>query len=387
MTTSPPSSPLSPKRASAQHIKLPGRAKALLLLIAVGVGLAAMEVILRIFWSPVVTLHAETRGPHPDYGFAPLAGTSGRFVRTEYNVPFQHTQQRMRGTTIRKAERTPGTRARILFLGDSFTYSIGTEEQDSFTSLLARQWKDVEIINSGCTGYGQREELAVLDQLGAALKPDITVITFFWNDLEDILRLEPAYAVNAAGQVRRVSPPDTPSDPLRLWPEQRSYPRSKWKTVYVFELVREATGAARHKYTGLMRPRQITTTDTMDRAWKLLDEQFRLIKLRADELGTHLVVVSIPDYNLVNPNSVISSIKPLNFDVHAGLEDICRRRGIEEYNALDALQASFKANGGVAGAAKKPLYYEIDRHLTVEGNRVMAEYLTTLLEPMLPPAQ
>jgi hypothetical protein len=358
----------------------------LMLGIAIGLGLLAMEVILRIFWSPVVTLNVETRGPHPEYGFAPLSGARGHFVRTEYNVSFQHTQQRLRGTTLRKAERSPGTRARILFLGDSFTYSIGTEESDSFTSLLAKKWPDVEIINSGCTGYGQREELAVLDQLGAKLKPEITVISFFWNDLEDILRLEPEYALNSAGQVRRVSPPEAPADPLRLWSEQPSYPRSKWKTCYVFELVRQATGAARHKYTGLRRPRQITTAAAMDHAWKLLDEQFRLIKRRADEMGTRLVVVSIPDYNLVNPESVISSIKPLNFDVHAGLEEICRRHGIEEHNALDALQASFQANGGAEGAKAKPLYYEIDRHLTVEGNRVMAEYLSTLLDPMLPPA-
>ena len=373
-------------RLTGQYRRVRRRAKVVLLFAAVAFALFASEIILRICWAPVVTLNVETRGPHPDYGFAPLAGASGRFVRTEYNVSFQHTLQRMRGTCIRKAERASGTRARILFLGDSFTYSIGTEERDSFTSRLAASWPDVEIINTACTGYGQREELAVLDKLGATMKPDVTVIGFFWNDLEDILRREPAYAVNADAKVRRVSPPDTPADPLRFWPEQPAYPRAKWKTCYVFELVRQATSAARHKYTGLTRPRQLRTPEAMDHAWRLLDEQFRLIKLRADEIGTHLIVVCIPDYNLVNPQAVISSIKPLNFEVQAGLKEICARHGIEEYDALDAMKTAFNSNGGTAGAKTKPLYYEIDRHLTVEGNRVMAEYLTSLLDPMLPRA-
>jgi lysophospholipase L1-like esterase len=363
------------------------RAKLVLLLAATGFAFLAAEIILRLCWRPIATLNVETRGPHPDYGFAPLASATGRFVRSEYNVGFQHTAQRMRGSVIRKAERETGTRARILFLGDSFTYSIGTEEKDSFTSLLSRKWPDIEIINTGCTGYGQREELAVLDKLGGELKPEITVVGFFWNDLEDVLRTEPAYAVNADGKVRRVSPADAPSDPLRLWPAQPSLPQSKWHTCYVYELIRQATAAARHRYTGLMRPRQIQTPEAMEHAWQLLDAQFRLIKIRADEIGTRLVVIAIPDYNLVNPASTISSIKPLNFDVQARIKAVCEKNRIEEHDLLETMQDAFKANGGADGARIRPLYYEFDRHLTVEGNRVIAEYLASLLDPMLPRAQ
>ncbi len=352
------------------------RVKILVLLIGLALALVGAELLLRLLWTPTVTVHEETRRDHPDYGFAPMADTRGRFARTEYNIEFRHSAQRMRSDKLFKKERAPGITARILFLGDSFTYSIGTELSDSFTSRIAAAWPDREIINASCTGYGQREELAVLDKLGEALKPDVTVISFFWNDVEDIRRLEPAYAVNAQGQVRRTSPPDSESDPLRLWPAQHATPRSKWKTCYFYEFARESTAAYRQKHTDKIRPNQISTPEEMDAAWRLLDEQFRLIKLRADELGSRLVVFNIPDYNLINPASVIASVKPLNFQIAERLAQVCAKHSIEFHDALPAFKAAH-------ATATKPLYYETDRHLTVEGNRIMADFMIPILERIL----
>ncbi len=342
------------------------------------------EVLLRLFWTPTVTVHAETRGDHPDYGFAPLAGATGRFARTEYNVEFRHSAQRMRTNKIVKGERDPGTRARVLFLGDSFTYSIGTELEDSFTSRIAARWPDVEVINAACTGYGQREELAVLDKLGGALKPEVSVITFFWNDVEDILRPEPAYSLNQDGKVRRTHPPATESAPLVLWPAQTSLPQSKWKTCYLFEILRETTAAFRRKHADKIRPNQINSPQQLEEAWQLLDEQLRLIKLRADEIGTKLIIVHIPDYNLINPESVISSVKPLNFTTTERLARTCAKHGISMHDAMPALKAAYESRSGTAGSKTAPLYYETDRHLTVAGNAVMGDFLAAILEQVLP---
>ena len=378
---------VSARRPSNHSIRSPGtttRAKIILLGLGVVLAFGGAELLLRLFWTPTVTVHAETRGEHPDYGFAPLAGATGRFARTEYNVEFRHSAQRMRTDKIIKAERGPGTRARVLFLGDSFTYSIGTELEDSFTSRIAARWPDVEVINAACTGYGQREELAVLDKLGGALKPEVVVISFFWNDVEDILRPEPAYSLNPEGKVRRTHPPATESAPLALWPAQTSLPQSRWKTCYLFEIFRETTAAFRRKHADKMRPNQITALQQMDDAWQLLDEQFRLIKLRADEIGTKLLVIHIPDYNLVNPESVISSVKPLNFNTAGQLAQICAKHGIVMHDALPAFKTAFESRGGVAGTRAFPLYYETDRHLTVAGNAVMAEFLAPILEKILP---
>lgn len=360
------------------------RAKLAVLALGFALAITGAECALRLFWTPTITIHTETRGDHPDYGFAPLAGTTGRFARTEYNVEFRHSAQRMRTDRIFKTERDKGTRARVLFLGDSFTYSIGTELRDSFSSKIAARWPDVEVINAACTGYGEREELAVLDKLGGTLKPDLAVISFFWNDVEDILRLEPAYSINPDGKVRRTHPPVSESAPLALWPTQVSLPQSKWKTCYLFEIFRESTAAARRKYADKARPNQINTQQQLDEAWLLLDEQFRLIKLRADEIGAKLIVTHIPDYSLINPASIISSVKPLNFNTSERLAQTCAKHGIAMHDALPALKAAYESRGGVTGAKTAPLYYETDRHLTAEGNAVIADFLASILDPLLP---
>ena len=36
---------------------------------------------------------------------------------------------------------------------------------------------------------------------------------------------------------------------------------------------------------------------------------------------------------------------------------------------------------------KTPFYFETDRHLTVEGNRVISEYFANVLGPLLPSAK
>ena len=374
--TSIPSPAAGGTRSRAMHRK----ARWIILLGTVALCFFLAEILLRIAWHPVITLNVETRGPHPEYGFAPLPGTVGRFVRTEYNIGFRHSTQRMRSAKIWKAERAPGTRARILFLGDSFTYGITAEEPETFVGRLATRWPDIEMINSACTGYGQREELAVLDRLGAVLKPDITLLTYFWNDLEDIQRPEPAYAIDAGGKVRRSQPLTAPLDPLALWPAQPMSPQSKWKTCYVYQLFREASVGMRHRSLSFgVGRRAIGSEEEKERAWQLSEAHFRMLKLRADEIGTRLVVLCIPDYALVNPHAVTAGITPLHYGVQDRLRKICADSGIEYHDALPALSAAFAANGGAAGAKAKPLYYTVDRHLTPFGNEVLADCIATFL--------
>jgi hypothetical protein len=340
---------------------------------------------LRLLWAPPVVLNVEERGPHPDYGFALLPGASGRFVKPEFDVSFRHTAQRMRGDKIWQAERAPGVRSRILFLGDSFTYGTGNEESETFVSRLTGRWPEVEIINTGCPGYCQIEELAVLDKLGTVMRPDISVVMFFWNDVSLRSRTGPNYALNAEGKVRRVTPPDVPSDPLKLWPAELAVAQSRWKSCYLFELLRETWRTVGRRYGFAPRQSENRTPEEKEDAWKRVAGQFRLMKLRANEIGTRLVVVCIPEYCQVNPAAVSAFVKPLHYEVQDRLSQVCADLGIEYYDPRPVMRAAFEANGGTDGAKSKPLYHWIDRHLAPFGNQVMAGYLEAILEPLLPP--
>jgi lysophospholipase L1-like esterase len=77
----------------------------------------------------------------------------------------------------------------VLFLGDSFTYGLGVNDEEALPqqveNLLKTQHYSVEVINAGNPGAGTDYELKFLQTLGPKLKPDLVVVCFFWNDFYD----------------------------------------------------------------------------------------------------------------------------------------------------------------------------------------------------------
>jgi lysophospholipase L1-like esterase len=78
---------------------------------------------------------------------------------------------------------------RILVLGDSVAYGFHVKAEESFPKVLERQLVEkygrVEVINSGVPGYSPYQELKYFDEKGAALRPDLVVVSFCMNDVAD----------------------------------------------------------------------------------------------------------------------------------------------------------------------------------------------------------
>ena len=81
-------------------------------------------------------------------------------------------------------EKPPGTR-RIVVLGDSFMWGFGVENEEMFSMILQESVPGSETINLGVNGYSTVQELVRLETEGVLYEPDLTVLAFFWNDLED----------------------------------------------------------------------------------------------------------------------------------------------------------------------------------------------------------
>ena len=86
----------------------------------------------------------------------------------------------------RNREIGPKQGERILFLGDSITLGLALNEPYTFVRLvedLARAdglaW---ETINAGVNGLGTNGELAVLNETGLSVSPDVVVLGFYLND-------------------------------------------------------------------------------------------------------------------------------------------------------------------------------------------------------------
>jgi hypothetical protein len=108
----------------------------------------------------------------------------------------------------------PETVTRIAVLGDSFVEAMQVEMDSTFLRLAEatlnrrQNWKHIEMMNFGRSGFSPTEELWLLQHDVAAFFPDIVVVCLLpANDIEDVRRetapemLRPFYVVQPDGEL------------------------------------------------------------------------------------------------------------------------------------------------------------------------------------------
>lgn len=82
----------------------------------------------------------------------------------------------------------PKTRLRILVLGDSCTFGLGVNDDQTWPAQLQvklhERGMEVEVINAGVPGFSAFQGKAYLEHEGLALKPDLVTICFGINDAQ-----------------------------------------------------------------------------------------------------------------------------------------------------------------------------------------------------------
>ena len=78
------------------------------------------------------------------------------------------------------------TKQKIFFIGDSFTYGCGVEEEYMYYSVVAKNL-NIETFVYGGPGYGTLQEYMVLDRYIDQIKPDLIVLQVCNNDLTNNL--------------------------------------------------------------------------------------------------------------------------------------------------------------------------------------------------------
>lgn len=86
----------------------------------------------------------------------------------------------------------PAHTIRVLSLGDSNTQGYEVRQDFTFSAVLERflshHAKGAEVINSGVSGFGTAEALVFLENEGIRYSPDVVVLGFYANDIEDNLQ-------------------------------------------------------------------------------------------------------------------------------------------------------------------------------------------------------
>lgn len=125
----------------------------------------------KVGWMTRPHLHKRFDMKRPELHF--LANTDARGLRGDTAAP----------------PKAPGER-RVLVLGDSFTWGIGVESNETFPAVLERELQSklgpsVTVVNAGVPCYGTAQELAFYRTYGRELSPDLVVLAYYPNDDAD----------------------------------------------------------------------------------------------------------------------------------------------------------------------------------------------------------
>ena len=116
------------------------------------------------------------------------------------DLPYQVTINALgtRGGAIEQPKRTGSIR--VLCLGDSYTFGAQVDDDEAFPAVLDRLLQAVpapgaSAINAGASGFTITDELAYLQTKGLRFEPDVVVLVFTQNDLQDLRRPRPMIEV------------------------------------------------------------------------------------------------------------------------------------------------------------------------------------------------
>ena len=176
------------------------------LLVAALVAAIAIEIVVRLRWDP-------RRGTPGLYSVDPIRGQrltpgyDGWFA----GVPVHVNALGFRDTREYDLQKRPNT-FRILILGDSVTFGHGCLFETTYPRLLEerlRAWKpavDWQVWNLSVPGYNTSQELAQLREVAARWQPDLAIVSFFINDLDDNAVLaEPGWAARQIAALETVA--------------------------------------------------------------------------------------------------------------------------------------------------------------------------------------
>jgi len=235
-----------------------------------------------------------------------------------------------------------GAECRVLCLGDSVTFGLGVEDDETFPArleaLLREGGREAAVYNAGVPGYDTVQEGAVLERLRDVVRPDVVVVGWLPNDVT-----EPSVLARDQVQVLEGYLVDDVEE-FREWRGRIDHRGLYASALYRFmrvrtKLLQEALGADDGDWPGLDGDLSYST------------DPLRAIAARARELGAAPVLVLFPREEEVRGDTDV--------DHHAAVADLGREAG---YAVVDLAAA------WVAAGPRDDRYLPRDGvHLTASG--------------------
>jgi len=177
-------------------------------LFALGLGEVGLRILAPQATGPAWFAHDPVLGdlPAPD-------GRGQRSEPGDYRFSFAHDAQ---GLRIVPAAAGVSAKRTVLVLGDSFTYGLGVDDDRTFCNRLQEALSSTAlIVNAGNPAKGTDYALRFFIARGAALRPEVVLLTFTKNDFGDNER-QTYFSLATAGTLEPKRLRDTRSARRRL---------------------------------------------------------------------------------------------------------------------------------------------------------------------------
>jgi len=217
----------------------------------------------------------------------------------------------------------PANVIRVLVLGDSHTQGYEVRQESTYAAVLARYIErnsdglSAEVINAGVSGFSTAEELLFLENEGTKYHPDVVVLGFYRNDLEDNTKTR-LFVLDDQGELQVFKHEHVPgvkiqnviySVPGIQWLSEHSYFYSllfntTWQ-YYKARLKQQTTEEFAELAVGMENK---FSDYTIDLGAKLIERMYA----SCQSIGAKLIVVDVPAFGESRPleSSVPPELKP-----------------------------------------------------------------------------
>ena len=337
----------------------PVRKRLILLTLSLSASLLFAELAVRLVRpQAVMTVSRGLYQPDPPRRYRIAPGFHGSISnQVEFDTDVATNSFGLRGPEV-----GPKRGLRVLALGDSFTFGVGAEQEETWPARLS-EILGAEVLNAGAPGFGVPDAVAWYEAHGKQLDPDVIVLTVFLaNDLQDA---SPGQAKVAVVDGQLAVPGETGGP--RRWLYYHSH---------LFRLLKSSVleGGLR-TLLGLREPWAVRELRSEFAMYSPnLPEELRggaevTERAVARLEGKKVLAVLVPSLPQVDPARWNAVLDQLGLDAkqHDPLRpnrlfrEMFERHGIP---VLDLTEPFRKAGGKI--------YYPIDQHLTPEGYELMA---------------